>query len=1063
MNHNDLTFFTNEPGKNLKSRFNSILKSNTQFFDVLVGYFRTSGFHEIHESLESVEKIRILIGINTGKSTIDYIQTANEQQMKFNLSTVEIKKNYVNNIVEEMEQSEDTKHVKAGIKKFIELILSQKLEIRIYPKDRIHSKVYIMRKDLEKVPDQYGTVITGSSNFTSAGLVNNLEFNVELKDSRDVYYALQRFEELWVEGISISEDYIATVQKDTWIREDITPYELYLKFIYEYFKEELNLDKKALEGVFLPENYMKLKYQEDAVNRARKILDEYGGVFISDVVGLGKTYICAMLAQTLKSGKKLVICPPVLIEYWKGVFLEFDVSVRVESLGKLDSLIEDGLEGYKYVFIDEAHRFRNQGTESYQKLHQICYGKKVILVSATPQNNSVNDIANQIFLFQNKRNSDIIPNLKDLESFFFSLQKRLDSVDKGSEEYLEVIEENSKEVRDKILQNIMVRRTRKEIEKYYKNDLLKQGLSFPVLETPQRIIYTFDENMEKVFNETIKVFKKLKYSRYKPLVYLTSSNEAEFSTMLVGQRNLSGFMKAILIKRLESSFFAFRNTLNRFIASYTSFIDMFNNGSIYISKKINVYDLLDSGNEEKLLELIESEDIQEYSSDEFNIEFIKDLKHDYKLLNDLRELWETVKEDPKLDGFIKTLKTDETLKRNKIIIFSESAETVNYLYEKLNEERPGEILLFSGHVNNNVRTEIEKNFNPNYQGLSGNKYSILITTDVLAEGINLHRSNIVINYDLPWNPTKVMQRVGRVNRVGTAHQKIYVYNIFPTTQSNEHLSLEQNIINKIQAFHNVLGEDFKYLSEQEVIKSHNLFGKHFYNKINDISELDEGNITSDLEFLTELREIRDNSPEIFEKVKNLPKKSTSGMYQKNIEEGVLTFFRKGSLKKFILSSKNNDVKELTLFEAIDIVRANEQTPRVKMSNNFYEYLESNKNEFNKLMNLNNQIRLTQIKRNSNEKKVLNLLKAIEKMRMKEVNEKLVKQLIELWENGALPFSLAKEILKETKGMTNPIRAFEVILKVIPEQYYKEEKKYIEAKADKTEIILSSYVLKENEQ
>ncbi|MBW7652351.1 DEAD/DEAH box helicase family protein, partial [Anoxybacillus sp. ST4] len=152
----------------------------------------------------------------------------------------------------------------------------------------------------------------------------------------------------------------------------------------------------------------KLQYQMDAVIQAKKTLEAYGGVFISDVVGLGKTYICAMLAQNLK-GKKLFICPPVLKDYWEEVLFNFEVQgYKVESLGKLDSLLEMGVDQFKYVFIDEAHRFRNQNTENFQKLHQICYNKKVILITATPQNNYSTDIANQIYLFQPKNNSTII-------------------------------------------------------------------------------------------------------------------------------------------------------------------------------------------------------------------------------------------------------------------------------------------------------------------------------------------------------------------------------------------------------------------------------------------------------------------------------------------------------------------------------------------------------------------------------------------------------------------------------------------------------------------------------
>ena len=371
-----------------------------------------------------------------------------------------------------------------------------------------------MRKDQEKSED-FGKVITGSSNFSQAGLLGQLEFNVELKDSRDVKFALDKFEDLWKDSVDVTDEYIEQAE-NSWIREDITPYELFLKCLYEYFKEEINQDKVDAKALGLPPGFMKLQYQLHAVTRAEKIISTYNGVFISDVVGLGKTYIGAMLAKRLR-GRKLIICPPVLKENWERVLWEFDVSAKVESLGKLDSILKMDADSYDYVFIDEAHRFRNDDNDTYAKLHEICNGKKVVLISATPQNNYISDIANQIYLFQNRKNSNIIPNQKDLEGFFKKLEKKLKKYDKGTPEYLEVSKEVSTEIREKVLNHIMVRRTRKEIIKYYDKDLKSQGLTFPTLNTPEKIVYEFDNQIEVVFNKTLDTIKVLSYSRYKTL------------------------------------------------------------------------------------------------------------------------------------------------------------------------------------------------------------------------------------------------------------------------------------------------------------------------------------------------------------------------------------------------------------------------------------------------------------------------------------------------------------------------------------------------------------------
>ena len=236
MQQNDLKFFTNEPDRDLYSRFSNILKSNTQFFDILVGYFRASGFYRMYEAMENVEKIRILVGLNVDKYTVKIIDKA-RSEVAYEMPTMKEAKEFLaENVEDEFNKAETTSSIEQGVRTFIEWLKKGKLEMRMYVDAPIHAKVYIMRKDQEKVPDTFGTVITGSSNFSEAGLQNNLEFNVELKDSSDVHFALDKFEELWVKGVPINEEYIEAVEKRTWFRNDIYPYEIYLKTLYEFFK-----------------------------------------------------------------------------------------------------------------------------------------------------------------------------------------------------------------------------------------------------------------------------------------------------------------------------------------------------------------------------------------------------------------------------------------------------------------------------------------------------------------------------------------------------------------------------------------------------------------------------------------------------------------------------------------------------------------------------------------------------------------------------------------------------------------------------------------------------------
>ena len=509
--HNDLTFFTNEPGRTLLDRFIISLENNTQFFDVLVGYFRTSGFYKVYNSLENVEKIRILVGISADNQVIELIDSARTEQLELQFSSKEIKDQFQTLIHQEYESSDDSFEVEQGARKFIEFIKAGKLEVRVYPHGKIHAKVYIIRK---RSLEDFGKVITGSSNFTEAGLKDNLEFNVELKDARDVIYALEKFEELWDESVEITKEYVESVS-NTWVRDDISPYELYLKFLYEYFKEEINHDKSLIKNRYLPPGFKKLQYQEEAVIDAKKKLEAYGGVFLSDVVGLGKTYISAMLAQQLE-GRKLVVCPPVLVDYWDETFKEFNQVATVVSMGKLDQIIERDYTRYDYVFIDEAHRFRNENTQSYEMIHQICAGKKVILISATPLNNYPKDIASQLYLFQKRNDSTLA--VKHLDAFFARINTRLKKYEKGSAPYNRELKAASKELRERVLQDVMVRRTRRDILENYAEDLQAQNIKFPELETPCKLVYEMNTKTESLFNDILHGIKSLSYARYKSLV-----------------------------------------------------------------------------------------------------------------------------------------------------------------------------------------------------------------------------------------------------------------------------------------------------------------------------------------------------------------------------------------------------------------------------------------------------------------------------------------------------------------------------------------------------------------
>ena len=258
----DLTFFTNEPDSTLLDRFIAILK-DVRYFDILVGYFRSSGFFRLYKSFENIEKIRILVGLSLDKKTFQIIETANNSDFE---SHVKVKEYFGEILVSEIENSEDLKEVEEGILKFVEFIKSGKIEIKAHPSRNIHAKVYISRYHLND--RDFGNVITGSSNFSEAGLISQREFNVQLKNSADVKYALEKFEALWKEAVDISDYYLDIIKTKTYLDDSITPYELYLKFLYEYFKQDLRIN----EDLFFKTN--SISYDHIMENPSEVILSE---------------------------------------------------------------------------------------------------------------------------------------------------------------------------------------------------------------------------------------------------------------------------------------------------------------------------------------------------------------------------------------------------------------------------------------------------------------------------------------------------------------------------------------------------------------------------------------------------------------------------------------------------------------------------------------------------------------------------------------------------------------------------------------------------------------------
>ena len=971
--NSDLSFITNEGDDTLQGRFSELLK-DSQAFDCLVAYFYASGFHAVYPYLEGMDKIRVLAGIGLDPQIVRTVQDRDGQSQIDYMSHAQVKQRTRAFTNQDMENTPDTESADEGLRRFSEWLDAGKLKIRVHRDPKIHSKLYIMT--FKEGDRDAGRVITGSSNLTRGGLIDNLEFNVELKNRSDYDFAKRQFDQLWKDGVDVTEQYQKAARQHIWIRDELSPYELYLKFLYEYFKEDLDSMNEPLQSAkYLPKGFKDLEYQRQAVVSAKKILLKYGGVFLSDVVGLGKTYMAAMLAKEL-DGRNLVIAPPALLRSspgsWERVFAGFNVAARCESLGKLNAILAEGVEMYDNIFIDEAHRFRNDQTSSYSDLMQICRGKKVILITATPYNNKPNDILSLLKIFQLPRQSTI-PNVPDLELFFKRQKKVVGKYDRKTDfvKYMAAMWETARSTREHILRHLMVRRTRTEVEKYFTEDMEKGGLKFPQVNAPVKLYYQLDAKENRIFDQTLEhIAKSLTYARYKMLGY---HKDKSLLDQLGRQRqeNLSVFMKILLLKRLESSFYAFKQSIDRFAHLHKQVIKAYRNGDVYVSKNhsAKLYELIVAGDDAQIEELISAEKAGRYAADDFSSDLLKDLEHDHQILSQIQTWWQDIEDDPKLNKLLKELAEHPTLQENRMIIFTESRETAEYLHREIQQNKKGRPLLFTGSSSDAARDLALSNFDARVPE-PADKHNILISTEVLSEGVNLHRASVVINYDLPWNPTRMMQRVGRINRLDTPADQIHTFNFFPTEQAEEHLALEELARGKISAFLNLLGGDAELLTEGEPITSHALFARLGEAKTI-TGEDEEAESESELKYLQVIRQLAEQDPELLERIEQLPLKARSvktsdaktsdievlsqaqgqeplsimADKQAKIAPALLTYFRKGSLHKFFMAQLRHGPSELDFMSTARLLECAADESRGKLPEWFYNELDKNKDAF----------------------------------------------------------------------------------------------------------------------
>lgn len=464
-----------------------------------------------------------------------------------------------------------------------------------------------------------------------------------------------------------------------------------------------------------------------------------------------------------------------------------------------------------------------------------------------------------------------------------------------------------------------------------------------------------DAKLSKLFYHTIFYLTdddKINYLRYQAIRYLNEElREMYYDQAVLVSKSLAGIIKTLMVKRLESSFHAFRISLDNLTKATGRMIEMFENDKVFIAPDLNVNDLMEKGIsfediEQMILEMnIENPRNNIFKAQDFNPEFIDALKKDYKLLQELVKEWQQVKQDPKIDSFFEALK-DELMNSNinlsgQLIIFTESSDTANYLQKEIEDKLNTNVLNISSDNRKRLFEIIQQNFDANYSGDLKDDYKILISTDVLAEGVNLHRANVIVNYDTPWNATRLMQRIGRVNRIGSAAGIVYNYNFYPSQQGDEEIRLYNNALVKLQGFHTAFGEDAQIFTHEELVEHFELFKEGMPD------EEDKR-----LFYLRFIREFKDSNPKEFNRIKQFPLKARTARNNKcavneSVKQASAVFLKSPYKMEFYQIDKDENVKSLTFLEAAEIFQANSSEPAYDLPKIHYTHVQAALDVFEK--------------------------------------------------------------------------------------------------------------------
>ena len=799
----------------------------TSVVRIATAFFSPAGFAKIADNLRPVSSVRLLLGA-------DLAATPSNDRKKLGESTEHFEQRRMATSLGRMDEAFQrerdslpfTKASGSALRKLIEALRAGNMEVRRYEKTFLHAKTYIVDSEQETDRQPEG-VIVGSSNLTEAGLIRNLELNLACNDRSVADEAEKWFDDLW--NYAAPYDLADVFEKAF---QQCRPWDVFIRVLWQLYGDEVTKDAQDDKNLPLT------NFQKHGVARAMRLIRYRGGVIVADEVGLGKTFIAGEILHHYRERRQraVLVCPAALRDStWKS-FLNFhQLHVECVSFEQLanDSRLQDvecagagnekllrPLDEYQLVIVDEAHNYRNpQAPTRAATLRRLLSGRRrdLVLLTATPVNNSLWDLYHLLRFFM-RQDAELA------DRGILSVRARFEQAMREDPSSL------NPDLLFPIIDATTVKRTRQFVKRYYSGDEIKgpdgqpQKIVFP---QPNAISvrYNLDDVLPGFFDQLERALDPdsedaIQFARYRPDAWRLENEDYEEGAR---SRALIGLLRSGILKRFESSGFAFRRTIEKMVEEHGVFLKALDAGKVVNTTLVKEL----SADDDAVFEDLLGATTHSSNAEDYDVEGLRAVvERDRRTLSSLSAKAAEIapERDPKLRALVDTLieiarqaehdaidSRDEAQKR-KVIIFSHFEDTVKWIHDFLKVElksRPeigaygGRMVAVSGSIDHEgiSRQKAVLGFAPVSMGApsgrDGDLYDLMIATDILAEGVNLQQCRHIVNFDMPWNPMRLVQRHGRIDRIGSPHKRVFLRTIFPVDRLEQLLKLESRILNKL--------------------------------------------------------------------------------------------------------------------------------------------------------------------------------------------------------------------------------------------------------------------------